>query len=334
MRNKRIAAVTGTLALAALVAGAVNFGATPRVAKAAQDNNRLSITVFRGELGESGIGLGPWGSGSAEASKDAVLVGTSSIKVTTQGMYQGARLDFRNGVNLEEAFRNPRAYLRFQVRFTGVGAVQTVQAGGGGAGADGPGAIGGGPIGGVESVKRLASPFKNMRYVLVMGDGTRYELVRPVEVPPTEDPDSYVPLAFPLSAITKKLNGKTLTGQGAVVKQLAIFGDKYEQFYIGEINVIADETDIVVSPLEDQIFFANQTTAFVGNAEAGATTLRYSWDFDAKDGIQEDASGRVVSKVFPKRGEGTSKYTVTLTVSDYDGIKKPQSVSQEIEVND
>ncbi|KXS42811.1 MAG: PKD domain-containing protein [Methanolobus sp. T82-4] len=41
----------------------------------------------------------------------------------------------------------------------------------------------------------------------------------------------------------------------------------------------------------------------------------YSWDFDSSDGIQEDASGEIVSHVFP----GAGRYVVTLTVTDTQG---------------
>lgn len=354
MQMKRFAATAAFLATGTLLALTVHGGVLRPAVAAAQEGavRPISITVFRGDLGESGIGLGSWGSGGAESSKEAILIGNSSIRVTTQGLYQGARLDFRNGVDLAQAFQNPRAYLRMQVRFTGSRASQNVFTGGGGPNIAGgpppdfvggpgggpPPGFGGFPGGGVETTRRAASPFNKMRFVLVMGDGSRYELVRPVDVPPTEDPDSYVPLSFPIAAITKKVGaGKPApSGQGAVLKQLAVFGDRPEQFYIGEIGVITDETDITVEPLEEQIYFANQQTLFVADAQGGATSLRYSWDFDASDGIQEDAQGRVAVRVFPRSGDdkGLKKYTVTLTVSDHDGLKKPVSTTQEIEVSD
>jgi hypothetical protein len=170
-----------------------------------------------------------------------------------------------------------------------------------------------------------------------MADGSRYELVRPIEIPPSDDPDRWVTVAFPLAAITKQAKGgATPTGDSAKIKQIAIFGDKYQRFYVGEINVIVDQTDINVFPLEDQVFFAQQPTVFTGNAEGGASTLHYSWDFDASDGIQEDAAGRSVVYVFPKSNTETGQktYKVTLTVSDFDGIKKPVSTTLEAVVTD
>lgn len=280
----------------------------------------VTMNVFRGEAGSgTNIQLGSWGSGTAEASKEAVLVGTNAIKVTTAGMYQGGRLDFETPLDLTDALRNPNTFLRFQVRFTGQNAV---------ANNFDPTSL--------QTSARAASPFRKMRYLVVMADGSRYELVRPVELPPSEDPDAWVPLAFPIAAIAKQIPaGKTLTGDAAKVKQLAIFGDRYAQFLIGEINVITDETEINVAPLDDIVAFALQPTVFVGNAEGGASTLKYSWDFDASDGIQEDAAGRTVYNIFQRSGgAGQKTYKVTLTVSDVDGIKKPQSTTIDLNVSD
>lgn len=274
------------------------------------------MPLFRGESAGN-VQLGSWGSGKAESTKESVLFGDASIKVTTQGLYQGARLDFRNPVDLSAALRNPRTYLRMQVRFTGTSGTQQVFD----------------PFS-TETTRAASSPFERMRFLVTMGDGKTYEMVRPIDLPPSEDPESYVPLSFPIAAIMKKAgeSGVTAvpTGTGAQLRQLAIFGDKYQQFFIGEIGIITDETEIVVTPLEDQIIFKGDRIRFEGSAEGGATSLKYSWDFDARDGIQEDATGRIVSRAWTTPG----KYTITLTVSDVDGLKKPGRVSQEIEVSE
>ena len=97
---------------------------------------------------------------------------------------------------------------------------------------------------------------------------------------------------------------------------------------IGEIQVITDDTEISVTPLEDQIAFINNDMVFSGDGEGGASTLHFSWDFDANDGIQEDARGRSVSHVFRKDG----KFVITLTITDVDGLKKAQTVKQTLDV--
>ena len=163
----------------------------------------VTIPLFKGEIGDAAnLSLGAWGSGSAASSKDAVRIGTNSIKITTDGLYQGARLDFPNPIDLSPAFRNTHTYLRMWTRFTGANAVgNTVD----------PNSLQGG--------KEVVSPFASMRFVLVMADGSQYALTRPIDLPPSEDPDSYVPIAFPLNAVTKELpSGKTLSGDGAKLK--------------------------------------------------------------------------------------------------------------------
>lgn len=327
LNRHRLVISTAAFVAALSCLGAVTSTRAMAAAQDAADVKPVSFPVFRGEVGPSAnVTLGGWGSGTGEPSKEAVLIGTNAIKVTTSGMYQGARLDFTSPIDLSEAFANPHTYMRFQMRFTGQGSSSAVYD----------------PTT-QQTNNKAAAPFRKMRYVLVMADNTRYELIRPVELPPSEDPDSWSPLAFPLSAITKQLPvGKTLSGDGAKLKQLAVFGDRYAQFLIGEINVITDETEINVAPLDDFIAFALQPTPFVAQAEGGASTLKFSWDFDASDGIQEDAVGRSGFHVFPRSNTGDAAsgtggqktYKITLTVSDVDGIKKSQSVTLDLTVND
>ena len=285
-------------------------------AQAGGPSSRISVGLFQGDLEQNAnVTLGSWGSGRAERSKDNVLIGDSSIRLTTQGFYQGGRLDFNNPVDLSPAFQNPNAYLRMRVRFSGNNSTQNSFD----------------PNSGQTS-QRAASPFNRMRFLLTMADGSTHELIRPVSLAPTDDPDAYAPITFPLSAlVTKKADGTAGTipaGNAAKVKSLAIFGDTYAVFNVGEIGVIVDETEISVQPLDLPPIFANDNISFVGSAEGGATTLKYSWDFDASDGIQSDAEGRVISHAFKKAG----KFTITLTVSDVDGIKKPSTTTAEVEV--
>jgi hypothetical protein len=300
-QNKRAAASSARVALGAMALAGVAACAFAAAGAGQQQrqravnsggsvgNGRVSIALYAGETGD--VMPAGWGSGKAEVSGENVLVGTRSLKVTTQGLYQGARLDFRNPVDLTQAFAAPNAYLRLQLRFP------NVSAGGGGA-MGGPGAdpadrtaaavpAGWAPRAGVRAgaeptaagvvaadvaarvasaaparrwrrgrplwrrrrsgravvgvgggrwwrpVRRwwsrrnrrhgwwplrwrrpsgmggfggegVTSPFQRMRFLLVMADGTRHELVRPVSIPPASDDETaYVPLSFPLRALLK-----------------------------------------------------------------------------------------------------------------------------------
>lgn len=343
--------------LAATLAGGMLLSAgIVATAARGQDDTRLAMFLFRGDT--SNLGLSSWGSGNMESTKEAVLEGNVGLKVTTHGLYQGGRLDLRNPVDLAPALSNSKAYLRIMVRFIGgsssggsgfggsfggddIGRGSSGPPPGVGGRAGAPGGFGGPPGGfggfGGGASSDSGSPFKHMRFLLTMVDGSQVELVRPVEMPPMDDASQWVPITVPFSTIAKKLGGKATGGDATKLKSLAFFGDKFGQFYIGEINVIADETEISIAPLDDQIFFAQQQTIFVGNAEGGSSTLKYSWDFDASDGIQEDATGRVVQYTFPKVGQeagGQKKYIITLTVRDVDGLKKEARTTLEADVSD
>lgn len=268
----------------------------------------VTFSLFKGE--EGSVILGGWGSGKAEQSKGEsgrVLVGNYSIKVTTHGMYQGGRIDFPKPVDLGAALSNPQCYFRFKTSFQG--ATQEVV-----------------DLSGFGQQK-AAAPFQKMRFVFLMGDGSQIELVRPVDVPPTEDPDAYIPLHIPMEAL-KKAAKQPLTGSASQLVSIVVSGDKFNQFNIGEIDVITDETEISISPLDDQIAFIDNEMVFVGDAEGGASTLKFSWDWDAEDGIQDDDTGRSVKHVFKKE----RRLTVTLTVSDVDGIKQPAKVTLTLDV--
>ena len=292
---------------AALVSGALLTALS--LSASARQKDVLSFFLYKGEnAASSSLRLDSWGSGKAEFTRDNILNGDSAIKVTTHGLYQGARFDFKTPVDLSAALANKSAFLRMMVRFPG-----SQQA------AFDPSSF--------QSTQVAAAPFDRMRFLAIMADGKQVELNRPVDIPPSEDVDAYVPISFPISALAKAAD-KPLTGEGTKLKSLVIAGDKYGQFNIGEIGVVTDETDISIAPLEDQIVFPNQDITFTANAEGGASTLAFSWDWDDKDDIQQDAVGRTATHTFKKTG----KYTVTLTVRDVDGVKKSQTSKIELDV--
>ena len=292
---------------AALVSGALLTALS--LSASARQKDVLSFFLYKGESASiSALDLRSWGSGKAEFTHDNVLNGDSSIRVTTQGLYQGARFNFKQPVDLAPALQNKKTYLRLMVRFPG-----SAQS------AFDPGSL--------QTSQAAATPFDRVRFLAIMADGKQYELIRPLDVPPSEDVDAYIPMAFPIAALAKAA-GKPLSGDGAKLKSLVVAGDKYGQFNIGEMGVITDDTDISIAPLEDQVGYLNAETTFTGAAEGGASTLKFSWDWDDKDSIQEDSVGRTASHTYRKAG----KYTITLTVSDVDGVKKPQTSKIELDV--
>ncbi|MDP2216034.1 MAG: PKD domain-containing protein [Methanolobus sp.] len=89
----------------------------------------------------------------------------------------------------------------------------------------------------------------------------------------------------------------------------------------------------ITSPVTDKPPIANagpDVTITAGSSvtfNGGSSTddkgiSSYSWDFDASNGIQSDATGKTVSKVFSKAG----KFTVTLTVTDTIGQRSSDTL--------
>lgn len=180
----------------------------------------------------------------------------------------------------------------------------------------------GGYRGGYTAPTVTTRVMKQMRVVIVTTDGKQYEAVAPFE-PPLTDQEGWFPIGIALGAF------KGLPPD-AKVKEIRVFGDAYGVFYVGEIRVATDPTPITGDAGEEQIVAANDLVRLEARASAGITPLKYSWDFDASDGIQEDAVGKVVTTRYRKPGE----YIVTLTVTDIYGLKKPFVATTKVTVNE
>jgi hypothetical protein len=100
--------------------------------------------------------------------------------------------------------------------------------------------------------------------------------------------------------------------------------------YIGKISLVTDETPITIKPGDEYVQPMNTWLVFAADADGGASALHYSWDFDASDGIQEDAVGRQAKHFWKKPGV----YTVTCTVSDREGIKAPAKATWRVEITE
>lgn len=176
--------------------------------------------------------------------------------------------------------------------------------------------------GGYTAPTMTTRVMKQMRVVVVTADGKQYEAVAPFE-PPLTDQEGWFPIGVALGSF------KGLSPD-AKIKEIRVFGDAYGVFYVGEIRVATDPTPITGDAGEEQIVAANDLVRLEARASAGITPLKYSWDFDASDGIQEDAVGKVVTTRYRKPGE----YIVTLTVTDIYGLKKPFVATTKVTVNE
>lgn len=129
---------------------------------------------------------------------------------------------------------------------------------------------------------------------------------------------------MPLQAIT----GFDRTNK--IVSAIAISGDATSTFYVGDLKVVNDSTPIRGDTTVHTLNLAlGDEVILSANASGGSSILKYTWDFDDKDGIQIDAEGRTIRRKFRKPGT----YTITLTVSDYYGLKPSYSTTISARVN-
>lgn len=198
---------------------------------------------------------------------------------------------------------------------------------GGGRGGLGPGGLGGaggagGPAGG-GSTTVAAKKLQNLRVIVTTTDGKKSEAYVPIATNGSGD-KGWRTAAIPLQAIS----GFDRTNKE--VKELGFAGDVTTTFYIGDLRVVNDTTPITGEPnVRDLNLALGDSVNFAANGYGGSSILKYSWDFDDRDGVQEDAIGQFVKRQFRKPGT----YKITLTISDQFGLKKAYSTTINAKVN-
>src|SRR5581483_10230698 len=69
----------------------------------------------------SGIRLGSWGSGTVEPDTRIAYSGKESLRIVSQGPYQGVRVELSQPADLSPYIDNKFAYLQFAVRIPSLG---------------------------------------------------------------------------------------------------------------------------------------------------------------------------------------------------------------------
>jgi hypothetical protein len=199
---------------------------------------------------------------------------------------------------------------------------------GGGFPGGAPGGFAGGPQGGLGSPGgggQAATPaIKTLRAIVTTTDGKKSEAYVPVTSTAVNE-RGWATLAVPLQAITG------LDRTNKQIQEIAFSADDTVTFYIGDLRVVSDTTPIRgETDIKGSLNIgATETRTFRAYGSGGASILRYTWDFDDADGIQVDAEGQTVRRRFRKPGT----YTITLTVSDYFGLKEPYKTTLKVTVN-
>jgi len=268
---------------------------------------------------DQGITFRSWGSGLIAESDDAAYEGTTSIRISTRNFFQGGMMMLSKPVDLSGAYgdANNLIMLTFKI------ADSSAQGGrsGGGSGDLGTPAAGAG--GSQSSAPAKVEPLSMVRMIVVTDDGMRSEAYVPMTTGGKGE-RGWRRVGIPLKAITG------FDKSSKKIKELWFSGDSTATFYIGQMEIVNDSTPIYGEPNRRELNLAlGDEIEFIGNGSGGATILKYTWDFDAKDGIQIDAEGQFIKHKFRRPGD----YTITLTISDVNGLKKPYSTTIKVKVN-
>jgi hypothetical protein len=308
-----------------------------------------SVTLYRGDpTSGGGLRLGDWGSGEALDTSAEAFSGSNSIKLTTEGYFAGGRLIFEPPVDITQQFTDPSTFLEMAIKFlpgrfrntnnatngpygapggpSGPGFARPGPPGFGAPGA--PGGPGGGDSSDPAAALLIQPDTQRMRVQLLFDGGTAvaedYPLIRFVT-----SEAGWVQVAMPFAIFKGAPQMASYR-----LQEMRIYGDAPDTFFIGQINTVTDNDPISVEPLDEQTVAVNDRVDFVAQAEGGLSGLKYSWDFDKSDGIQEDAVGPRANHIYTKASPEGHPYTVTLTVSDIAGVKKPVIVETTVEVID
>ncbi len=320
---------------------------------------------------DQGITLKAWGSGSIAETDEVAYEGSRSIRVSTRNYFQGGVMSLASAVDLSGAYGNKNNLLRIAVRLadlnltftsggTGrpggggrVGGDPDVGTAGSGAGAGGGAAVGGGrPGGGGETGAQTPdNALKNLRLIVTTADGKKSEAYVPITTGGSSR--GWIFVSIPLHAIAG------FAESNKAIKEVGISGDAISTFYVGEMRIVNDSTPITGEIRVGQIiavgsyggsgggnapnYGTNQNlnlalgdeVEFVGYGFGGSSILKYSWDFDATDGIQTDSEGQAVRRKFRKdsSNQPNGAYTITLVISDVHGLKTPYTTKMYVKVN-
>lgn len=290
---------------------------------------------------DQGISVRGWGSGSISETDELAYEGIYSIRVSTRNLFQGGILAFSNSVDLSSAYSDKNSLLRMLVRPADQsltlgggqpgGAVGAGLAGGppgdsgggrpGAAGAGRPGVGGGGAAASQSS--SADTTLRNVRLIVTTSDGKKSEVYVPISTSGSGE-RGWKSIAVPLQAISG------LGDTNKAVTEIAISGDAVTTFYLGELRVVNDSTPISGDVNHRLMNLARgDEVDLIARGFGGSSILKYTWDFDDRDGIQVDAEGQAVKRRF--RVPGT--YTITLTISDFYGLKAPYSTTVKATVN-
>jgi len=342
MMKKAVIAVP-LLAFAALATTQVSMAQAPGAAEVIYTPVKM--------IADQSLTVKGWGSGSIAESDDAAYEGAHSIRFSSRNFFQGGIITLGKTVDLAKAYTDKNNLLRLVYRTadssTVIGGGRGGVGGGGGfggAGLGGPppgvpggagqggagqgGAFGGAGLGGPPAATRggagAATKLKTIRVIVTTTDGKKSETYVPVNTSSGTGERGWRSVAVPLQAIS----GFERTNK--TVQSVAFSTDVSAVVYLGDLRVINDSTPVRGEPNVRSINRElGAEVVFSATGQGGTSVLKYTWDFDDSDGVEVDAEGQVVKHKFRRPGT----YTITLTISDYFGLKAPFKTTIKAKIN-
>lgn len=338
----------------------------------ASDQMTDETVLYQGEASSpAGVQASDWGGGSGKEVQSLYLRNGHSIQVDTKSLYEGAILTLGTPLSVPSLTDGKNHVLVFQIRFaqpatdsndnaalplqapvldpfaqeqtrtadyTGGATFQLAQRRRENRGHRGSGRRGGsgrfpgypgGPDQSDEQDVPETFPVQLLRFELAFDNNTKVDIFRTVPEPADTtggNLDSWVDIGIPFKALN--LDAATAASH---LTAITVGADATATFYIGEIKVVDDEVPISAFA-GDRLDIAQADAARLhATANGGESMLNYSWNFGQGNSETVDASGSSVEAHYLKGGKD---YTVTLTVSDADGIKKPVVTTTTVKVEE
>lgn len=278
------------------------------------------------------ISIKGWGSGTIAETKEMAFQGAQSVRVSSRNYFQGGTINFNSPSDFAEKFDDRSNVLRVTFLLADASTLYGNTAKNRGPGEANTGLTTFHNAASMNSSKKgdlaitKSIPFKptikKIRMVILTTDGKRSETYVPVYTS-TSAGNGWRKIVIPLQSI----NGLERTNK--IIKSMTLSTDTVATVYVGDVSVISETTPIggVIDNAPLNVKWGSEVT-LTAYGEGGDTPLIYSWDFDVRDGIQADAEGQQVKYRFRKSGE----YLVTVTISDYYGLKTPAQQTLKVKV--
>lgn len=296
---------------------------------------------------QSKVSVSSWGGGAAEDNGEVSFSKGHSLKITTLDPYQGAKISLQTPVDIG-SLTDPNRVMIFMLRLTAdtrnlrtasgtpdTGRPRLVLAQYPQGGQMGRYPSQGYPSGSQQSPRyNPAAPatplppqaLSFVHLIFTRADGSQADVLRPYPDLSQTDAgagaEQWVPVSVPLAAL------HFAPGMASPLQSIVLAGNDYAVLYLGQIRLTRDTTPITCFAGANTTVQAGEAVTLRGTADGGASSLKYSWDFDSSDGISEQATGPSVTTQYLKPKE----YTATLTVTDIDGLKKPATSTTIIHV--